>query len=170
MMKHWNLAFHYWANVRVLIDDRQCRHEWKGPNDSHTKAIHHVHRREAERDQMKEYMEQIVVTVPSLRTASNTLSFSTFGSPTRVGGNDINAFTIYTKSGNYSLWSAFACLFYLPFVCRWSVCVRLKIIKEPCVVERMTYTYIYITDRKVCLCELVLFFSLSISFNAFIKF
>jgi hypothetical protein len=43
MMKHRNLAFHYWANVRVLIDDRQCRREWKGPNDSHTKTIHHIH-------------------------------------------------------------------------------------------------------------------------------
>ena len=67
MMKHWNLFFHYWANVRVLIDDRQRRREWKGPNDSHTKAIHHLYiretNRERERDQTNEYMEQIVVVV-----------------------------------------------------------------------------------------------------------
>ena len=53
--------------------------------------------------------------------------------------------------------------FYLPLYVG-GLYVRLKIIKEPFVVGRMTYTFIYITDRKVCLCEFVLSLSLPFSF------
>ena len=101
----------------------------------------------------------------------------------RVGGNDINALTMYThiERKQFVPVDIRLLFFYLPFSYVVGLYVRLKIIKEPFVVGRTTYTFIYITDRKVCLCEFalslclsfalaLLLFFLSISYDAFIKF
>ena len=80
----------------------------------------------------------------------------------RVGGNDINALTMYThiERKQFVPVDIRLLFFYLPFSYVVGLYVRLKIIKEPFVVGRTTYTFIYITDRKVCLCEFALFLSL----------
>jgi len=124
IIKYWNLAFHYWANVRVLIDDRQCRQEWKGPNDSHIKTIHHIHTqntRETYRDQMKQPMEQIVVLFYS-HVHIVTLYLSILLAARRVWAEMTSMLLPYTHKTETIHRGPFVYFFYLPFERRWSLC------------------------------------------------